>query len=112
MKRLSPENCRKLQSLGLPVNLANGSFFKPDGKNYCYCSIPYILNKHDCVPCWSLNDLFEYLNSVFGNNDIILSNSGTGYWTILVKSCDKLCNGKTVLEAIYNIIINILNKDD
>lgn len=111
MERLTPEHCEKLLELKLPVNFANGSFFKPDGKTYCYCAIPYILNSHTCIPCWSLNNLFEYLNSTFGEDKIILSNEGTGYWTIVVKSCEKIANGKTALEAVYNVIINILNKD-
>lgn len=112
MERLTLENCKILQKLKLPVNFANGSFFKPDGKTYCYCAIPYILNSHVCIPCWSLNNLFEYLNTTFGDNDIVLRNTDSSHWTITVKSCKKVANGKTVLEAVYNVIINILNNKD
>jgi len=108
MERLTPENCKKLQELGLPVDFANGSFFKPDGKTYCYCSIPYILNSHKCIPCWSLNNLFDYLKKTYGNEEIICTTKNPHNWTIVINSCKMLGHGDTVLESVYDVIIKIL----
>ena len=108
MERLSPENCEKLQELGLPTDFASGSFFKPDGINFCYCRIPYILNSHECTPCWSLNDLFNYLKKEYADKEIICTTENPYNWTVVVNSCKMLGHGDTVLEAVYDVIIKIL----
>lgn len=111
MERLTPENCEKLQQLGLPVDFANGSFFKADGQTYCYCAVPYILNSHECIPCWSLNNLFNYLKKTYGNDSIVLRSQGSvddPRWIITINPCMKTGLGDTVLESVYDVIIKIL----
>lgn len=114
MDRLTPENCKELQKLGLPVNIANGSFFKPERAiGYCYCSIPYILNKHSCIPCWSLNDLLEYLKKENGNEKLILLFENNT-WNINLFKYNITKSGISALEVVYNITIEVLkikNKD-
>lgn len=110
MERLTPENCKKLQKLGLPVDFANGSFFKPDGKTYCYCAIPYILNSHICIPCWSLNNLFDFLKKNYDEKEIICTTNKGFDWSIYVNSCKLVGHGNTVLEAVYDVIIKILER--
>jgi len=109
-ERLTPEDCIELQTLGLPTSFANGSFFKPDGKTFYYSATPYDSNTFEgCIPCWSLNKLFQYLKETYGDNKIICSSDEkSSYWTITIDSCSQVGFGNTVLEAVCDVIIKIL----